>query len=161
MRTGLRNDYSGDDHRDELQDQQWRELFRLQIQRRDHFTCQICGYSSRWAIQVHHDRYENRKKLYEADPKNCRTLCDPCHEQLTSRKKALQEPTACIRDIVTIEQMDPYIRIVLMHPFYPEWPDGVPLPFGFPGNDSDHEERQRRIEIVNQWLRIRFGHGRL
>jgi hypothetical protein len=58
--------------------QEWKER-SLEIQKRDCFTCQICGAKD-VPLSVHHKRYEKDRQLWDYDDEYLITLCWDCHE---------------------------------------------------------------------------------
>ncbi len=60
-----------------LKDPRWQKK-RLEIMRRDSFTCQVCG-DTKTALNVHHKQYFNGKKPWEYKDEDLITLCECCH----------------------------------------------------------------------------------
>lgn len=57
---------------------------RLRVKIRDHFTCQRCGHTGNSRqLQVHH-----RKGLTSHRMQDLETLCQQCHQSITSQQKA-------------------------------------------------------------------------
>lgn len=57
---------------------------KLRVKIRDHFTCQRCGHTGNSRqLQVHH-----RKGLTSHRMQNLETLCQRCHQSITSQQKA-------------------------------------------------------------------------
>jgi hypothetical protein len=52
---------------------------RLQILKRDRYTCRICG-DVETTLHVHHIRYDKNKWIWDVHEIYLVTLCDPCHE---------------------------------------------------------------------------------
>lgn len=57
---------------------EWKER-RLQILKRDNYTCQRCGVRGK-KMNVHHLRYDKSVMPWEYDDKDLITLCEECHE---------------------------------------------------------------------------------
>jgi hypothetical protein len=66
------------DFMDQYKDPRWQKK-RLQIMERDKFTCQSCESEER-TLNVHHIRYDSKKKVWEYDDFDLITLCDECHK---------------------------------------------------------------------------------
>lgn len=57
---------------------------KLRVKIRDHFTCQRCGHTGNsYQLQVHH-----RKGLTSHRMQDLETLCQRCHQSITSQQKA-------------------------------------------------------------------------
>lgn len=63
---------------------------RLEILKRDDYTCQSC-FDDENQLHVHHTIYINGKKPYEYDNKTLITFCDSCHSDITKLKKELKQ----------------------------------------------------------------------
>jgi 5-methylcytosine-specific restriction endonuclease McrA len=62
---------------------------RLEIMKRDDFTCQLCGATDK-QLDVHHIYYEKDKMIWELDNECYVTLCkDPCHKEAHTYIKKL------------------------------------------------------------------------
>lgn len=61
-------------------DSRWQQK-RLEIMKRDNWTCQSCGASGEGVtLHVHHAYYEKGKKPWEYDDDMLVTWCEECHE---------------------------------------------------------------------------------
>jgi 5-methylcytosine-specific restriction endonuclease McrA len=63
---------------DKLKDQRWNQK-RLEILRRDEYTCQYCGLKET-ELHVHHIVYQSGKEPWESLSADLLTLCEACHE---------------------------------------------------------------------------------
>ena len=55
---------------------------RLEIMKRDDYTCRYCD-SKEKELQIHHIEYEKGKKVWEYEDGNFLTLCKDCHKRVT------------------------------------------------------------------------------
>lgn len=77
----------------------WEKL-RLQILRRDNWTCQRCGVKAlgkkRNGVSPHVDHIEHRPDTLHTtphdSPANLRTLCAKCHNQVTALERDTGKP---------------------------------------------------------------------
>ena len=53
---------------------------RLEILNRDHWQCKICGVKDK-TLHVHHTYYKKGAKVWEAENKWLKTLCEDCHAE--------------------------------------------------------------------------------
>ena len=79
---GLEEEDDEETYEDLLNSKEWKDK-RLQILKRDHYTCRYCG--SKHNLQVHHLYYVKYPGGYRATPwdypdKALITLCRNCHE---------------------------------------------------------------------------------
>lgn len=63
---------------DKLKDPRWQKR-RLEIFKRDGFTCQLCAMNTR-TLHVHHRVYESGKEPWEYADHLLVTLCEVCHK---------------------------------------------------------------------------------
>lgn len=66
-----------------LKDPRW-QIKRLEIMKRDNFTCLICKNTDE-SLNIHHERYG--KLPWEVDEKYLKTLCETCHKVIELCKK--------------------------------------------------------------------------
>ena len=65
-------------YKDQLKSPKWQKK-RLEIMKRDKFTCKCC-FSEDETLSVHHKYYKNNLKAWEY-PSDCYiTLCEDCHK---------------------------------------------------------------------------------
>lgn len=72
-------------YREKLRDPRW-QAKRLEILKRDDWTCQNCGYyagESAHFLQVHHHWYDQTKEPWEYSNEALIALCRLCHEAET------------------------------------------------------------------------------
>lgn len=62
---------------EKLKDPRWQRK-RLEIMKRDEFTCRKCG-DNETQLHVHHKQYINGNDPWEYDNKDLVTLCKDCH----------------------------------------------------------------------------------
>ena len=72
---------------DLLKDPRWQKK-RLEIMKRDYFTCQSCG-DDKSTLNVHHAYYENGKKPWEYPDDSLITWCEDCHVERKEMSKQL------------------------------------------------------------------------
>jgi len=68
-------------YQEQIKDPRWQKK-RLEIFKRDHFTCQRC-YSTKKSLQVHHLIYLPNKKIWQYNDSELITLCEGCHKHET------------------------------------------------------------------------------
>ena len=68
------------DYKTQLQDPRWKQR-RLQILRRDEFTCKGCGASDQ-LLHVHHKRYIEGRMAWEYSDSTLISLCENCHSTI-------------------------------------------------------------------------------
>lgn len=68
---------------EKLKDPRWQKK-RLEILNRDEFTCQLC-LDSDSSLHVHHCRYQWGKSPWEYPDSWLMTVCESCHENLSTR----------------------------------------------------------------------------
>ncbi len=73
---------------EQLKSPMWQKK-RLEIMKRDKFTCQDCGDTEN-QLQVHHKSYTYGKMVWEYDNDNLITLCEDCHSSITDIKKIIK-----------------------------------------------------------------------
>ena len=64
-----------------LKDPRWQRR-RLEIFARDNWRCTHCGNKTA-SLQVHHLRYDWGKSPWEYEDSHLKTLCEPCHEEVS------------------------------------------------------------------------------
>jgi hypothetical protein len=68
-----------------LKDPRWQKK-RLEIFKRDNFTCRVCG-STENTLHVHHKEYHYNKSPWSYKNDNYLTVCESCHSIITYYKK--------------------------------------------------------------------------
>ena len=63
---------------EKLKDPRWNEK-RLEILKRDQYTCQYCGLQNE-RLHVHHIVYHSGKEPWESRSSELLTVCEACHE---------------------------------------------------------------------------------
>lgn len=71
-----------------LKDPRWQRR-RLEIFERDKFACTDCGDKAK-TLHVHHRRYDFGKMPWEYEDGLLVTVCEDCHERLTTESKAVK-----------------------------------------------------------------------
>ncbi len=74
---------------EKLKDPRWQKK-RLQIFKRDGFSCRMCGDTEN-TLHVHHTYYESGNDSWDYPPESLKTLCCHCH-QLAEDMKDYQIP---------------------------------------------------------------------
>ena len=69
---------------DLLKSPKWQKK-RLEIMKRDKFTCKLCG-DTETQLHVHHKKYISGNDPWDYDNKLLVTLCEDCHETVESCK---------------------------------------------------------------------------
>ena len=59
---------------------------RLEIMKRDRFTCKLCG-DKETQLHIHHKEYINGNDPWDYDNKLLITLCEDCHTEIENIKK--------------------------------------------------------------------------
>lgn len=67
---------------DKLKDPRWQKK-RLEIMKRDDFTCKYCGDKTT-SLNIHHSYY--RGEPWESPNESLITLCEDCHEVVSAGK---------------------------------------------------------------------------
>ena len=62
---------------EKLKDPRWQKK-RLEILKRDNFTCKKCGDKTT-TLHIHHLKYMKNKEPWETPKKDLITLCEDCH----------------------------------------------------------------------------------
>lgn len=97
---------------DKLKDPRWQKK-RLEIFKRDNFTCQICGETTK-PLNVHHEEYNGEP--WEIADNKLLTICETCHQNkhVTLRKiKSMETLDEIIKDY-TPEMIDDISEILLL-----------------------------------------------
>jgi len=63
---------------EKLKDPRWQKK-RLEIMKRDNFTCRWCGDNEN-TLNIHHLNYEKNKNPWEYEDNKLITICESCHE---------------------------------------------------------------------------------
>jgi len=74
---------------DKLKDPRWQRK-RLEIFKRDDFSCQECG-TKESTLHVHHLKYVKGKEPWEYEGDELSTLCEDCHRLRTQFTQRLQD----------------------------------------------------------------------
>jgi Restriction endonuclease len=72
------------EYSDLLKDPRWQKK-RLEVMKRDNFTCQICG-DNLSTLNVHHKHYKNGLRPWEYKNDDYITLCECCHQFVEKNK---------------------------------------------------------------------------
>jgi len=67
------------EYKDQIKSPKWQKR-RLEILKRDEFTCQECGNKDQ-TLHVHHKHYNKGAKIWEYEGWELTTLCDDCHSK--------------------------------------------------------------------------------
>ena len=70
------------DFKDQYKHPKWQKK-RLEILERDKYTCQNCE-GTEDQLHVHHKSYKKNHKVWEYENDNFITLCNSCHEEITT-----------------------------------------------------------------------------
>jgi len=73
----------------------WQEK-RLEILKRDEFTCQQC-YDSESELHVHHRNYVKGRKPWEYENSDLVTYCKACHDDITDAIKSIKHHIGQLR----------------------------------------------------------------
>ena len=66
------------DYKEQIKSPKWQKR-RLEILKRDNFTCQICGETEK-QLHVHHTIYLSGKEIWDYNDYQLITLCEDCHK---------------------------------------------------------------------------------
>lgn len=92
---------------EKLRDPRWQKK-RLEIMKRDEFSCNGCG-DAESTLNVHHHYYEKGKMPWEYPDSAFSTLCENCHAWVESQKikvlKYISHPVA-LETIVMLTEFD-------------------------------------------------------
>ena len=105
-----------------LRDPRWQRR-RLEVLKRDNFSCQGCG-SDELELHVHHRKYLRGAPPWESQDDHLLTLCEPCHERATQERRRL---------LNLIDELDPFCLAPLI---------GYALAL-YSEDDSEHLEHER------------------
>ena len=72
---------------DQIKDPRWQKK-RLEILKRDEFTCQQCG-NKELTLHVHHKHYNKGAKIWEYENWELTTLCENCHSEKHNKKEII------------------------------------------------------------------------
>ena len=87
-----------------LRDPRWQRL-RLEVMQRDGFACTLCG-DTKSTLNVHHRHYERDRAPWEYQTEILRTLCESCHERVTTlRRLAVQRLNALPEEMLHVAQV--------------------------------------------------------
>lgn len=84
-------------YREKLQDPRWQRK-RLKIMERAGYRCEWCGTDAQLdsakrgtvpGLQIHHGWYGKQVKPWEYEDDSLYCLCDPCHEQAETARRAV------------------------------------------------------------------------
>ena len=67
---------------EQIKSPQWQKK-RLEILKRDMFSCNICN-DDKSQLHVHHLYYKPNTLIWEYEDESLQTVCDSCHEKLTN-----------------------------------------------------------------------------
>jgi len=85
------------DFKEQYRHPKWQKK-RLDILKRDKFTCRSCG-DKESTLNVHHRYYDKNKLLWEYKNDDLFTMCNDCHkywhEELIGIKKVLPKNIRC------------------------------------------------------------------
>jgi hypothetical protein len=70
---------------EKLKSPQWQKK-RLEIMKRDKFTCKLCG-DTETTLHVHHKEYIDGNNPWEYENSYLVTLCEDCHTEIETIKK--------------------------------------------------------------------------
>lgn len=73
---------------EKLKDPRWQKL-RLEIFKRDKWTCRICKSKDK-TLSIHHRYYKKGAEPWEYPKKALVTLCEKCHKDLKERMKRIK-----------------------------------------------------------------------
>lgn len=74
---------------EKLKSPKWQKK-RLEILQRDEFMCTYCE-DAESELHVHHKKYIYGNEVWDYENENFITLCKPCHEEITQKKKSIKE----------------------------------------------------------------------
>jgi len=66
-------------YQDQIKSPKWQKK-RLEILKRDEFTCQECGNKEQ-TLHIHHKHYNKGAKIWEYEGWELTTLCETCHSK--------------------------------------------------------------------------------
>jgi hypothetical protein len=67
-------------------DQNWNNIFKRRIRKRDNQICMVCGIHKerlKYSLNVHHINYDKKLSI----PENCISLCKGCHTKTNTNRK--------------------------------------------------------------------------
>jgi hypothetical protein len=73
------------EYKDQIKSPKWQKK-RLEILKRDEFTCQQCG-NKELTLHVHHKHYNNDAMIWEYENWELITLCEDCHSNVHDKKQ--------------------------------------------------------------------------
>jgi 5-methylcytosine-specific restriction endonuclease McrA len=104
---------------EQYKDPRWQKK-RLEILQRDSFRCRSCT-DDLTMLHIHHWRYDNNVKVWEYDNEDLVTLCETCHNAITSIDRMLKtatfgmETVVCVVSLVNeceMESIDKYLKLL-------------------------------------------------
>lgn len=93
---------------EKLKDPRWQKR-RLEIMKRDEFTCQDC-HNKEYTLNVHHKWYEKNQEPWDADDQQLITVCEVCHNLRKEDASRLRDE---IRKLYTRGYTECQVRRVL------------------------------------------------
>jgi len=73
------------DYKDQIKSPKWQKK-RLEILKRDEFTCQQCG-NKELTLHVHHKHYNKGAMIWDYQGWELTTLCEDCHSVKHDKKE--------------------------------------------------------------------------
>lgn len=92
---------------EQIKSPKWQKK-RLEILKRDEFTCQECG-NKELTLHVHHKHYNKGAKIWEYENWELTTLCEICHNIQHNEQK---NSKTIIDDIIPECQRETYIEFI-------------------------------------------------
>jgi hypothetical protein len=102
------------EYKEQIKSPKWQKK-RLEILKRDEFTCQECG-NKELTLHVHHKHYNKGAKIWEYEGWELTTLCENCHSKTHEKPNVkythpLQEELDSIMRIIIDKDQDTLMLI--------------------------------------------------
>lgn len=95
------------DYKKQIKSPKWQKR-RLEIMKKDNFTCQLCG-DTESMLNVHHLCYHKDRNIWEYEDWELITLCQNCHEEehsamdgIISEVEYIKSKGVTMREIISV-----------------------------------------------------------
>lgn len=86
------------EYKDQIKSPKWQKR-RLEILKRDEFTCQQCG-NKELTLHVHHKHYNKGAMIWDYQGWELTTLCEDCHSETHNKKEIKHPPNLDLLDYI-------------------------------------------------------------
>lgn len=108
------------EYKDQIKSPKWQKK-RLEILKRDEFTCQECGNKEQ-TLHIHHKHYNKGAKIWEYENWELTTLCEDCHSKTHNGIKKI-ELGKIETEIIELSRLMPSDKFNQFHRFLKSYCD--------------------------------------